>query len=247
MRVYQRLLAYDQEEATDLVDEALKSQTLPEVYDTLLIPALALAARDQHDGSLDDQREAFIRRAMREIIEDLGDRYQLSSSQTTTAANQAPQSFSSTPGADDAPHPARVICLPARDEADEIVGLMLSQVLEKSGISTRVIPVAALASEMVNAVQRGGSPHVVISALPPSATIHARYLCKRLRGHGRQPQITIGLWSSKQDLKKAAAKLDCGENDKIVNTLTDAAAYLAPIIAAVPSRSKTPTEHPVHA
>ncbi len=39
-RVYQRLLAGDQEEATELVDDDLENKPLVEVYDTLLIPAL---------------------------------------------------------------------------------------------------------------------------------------------------------------------------------------------------------------
>ena len=53
-RVYQRLLAGDQEEATELVDDDLENKPLVEVYDTLLIPALALAETDWHRGELDE-------------------------------------------------------------------------------------------------------------------------------------------------------------------------------------------------
>src|SRR6185312_10285843 len=49
-RVYQRLLAGDQEEATELVDDDLENRTTVEVYDSLLIPALALAETDWHHG-----------------------------------------------------------------------------------------------------------------------------------------------------------------------------------------------------
>ena len=38
-RVYQRLLAGDQEEATELIDDAVENKPLVEVYDNLLIPA----------------------------------------------------------------------------------------------------------------------------------------------------------------------------------------------------------------
>ncbi len=55
-RVYQRLLAGDQEEATELVDADLENKPLVEVYDTLLIPALALAETDWHRGELDEGR-----------------------------------------------------------------------------------------------------------------------------------------------------------------------------------------------
>ncbi len=47
-RVYQRLLAGDQEEADELVDELLQHTPLAEVYDTALIPALALAETHWH-------------------------------------------------------------------------------------------------------------------------------------------------------------------------------------------------------
>lgn len=41
-RIYQRLLAGDQEEAAELIEGYLEHQLLVEVYDTVLIPALAL-------------------------------------------------------------------------------------------------------------------------------------------------------------------------------------------------------------
>ena len=42
-RIYQRLLAGDQEEAAELFDEYLAQGTVVEFYDTALIPALAMA------------------------------------------------------------------------------------------------------------------------------------------------------------------------------------------------------------
>jgi len=244
VRLYQRLLAFDQEEATDLVDETLKTKELPEVYDTLMVPALALASRDRHEGSLDAEREAFMRRAMREIIDDLGDRHQLPKTQSVTASNQAAPDAASNAAVDVSAPTVNVICLPARDEADEIVALMLAQVLGKNGISARVIPVAALASEMVTAVERAGSPQVVISALPPSAATHARYLCKRLRAERPELSITIGLWTSKQDLKRAMGRLGCTEGDKIVTSLEEAAAHLGPLISATSRPAAIPEPIP---
>ena len=67
-RVYQRLLAGDQEEATELVDEDLEKRPLVEVYDTLLIPALALAETDWHRGELDEARHKFILQSLKEMI-----------------------------------------------------------------------------------------------------------------------------------------------------------------------------------
>ena len=44
---YQRLVARDQDEAAAIVDECLKTQTLVEVYDTVLVPALSYAKQDR--------------------------------------------------------------------------------------------------------------------------------------------------------------------------------------------------------
>jgi predicted PurR-regulated permease PerM len=44
---YQRLVAKDDDEAAELVDEYLQTHTLDEVYDDLLLPALTSAKRDR--------------------------------------------------------------------------------------------------------------------------------------------------------------------------------------------------------
>ena len=73
-RVYQRLLAGDQEEATELVDDDLENKPLVEVYDTVLIPALALTAEtDWHRGELDEGRHKFILQSLKEMIQERGE------------------------------------------------------------------------------------------------------------------------------------------------------------------------------
>src|SRR5439155_14385449 len=72
-RVYQRLLAMDHEEALEFVEEQLRDRSLEDVYDEILLPALAMAEQDRHRGLLDERRQLFIRASMRDIIEELGD------------------------------------------------------------------------------------------------------------------------------------------------------------------------------
>jgi hypothetical protein len=56
---------------------------------------------------------------------------------------------------------------------------------------------------------------VVVSALPPAAVAHARYLCKRL--HARFPEVNtvVGLWTVKGDLKKARERIACSTTVKL--------------------------------
>ena len=113
--VYQRLLAGDQEEAVNYIDDDLEHRPLAAVYDSLLIPALALAETDWHHHDLDVARHAFVLQSLREIIQECGDRLQ-----PTPPKEGSDNDTASRP---------RILCLPARDEADEIAGMMLAQLL----------------------------------------------------------------------------------------------------------------------
>jgi predicted PurR-regulated permease PerM len=233
VKVYQRLLAMDQEEATELVEEYLKEKNLMDVYDEVLIPALGLAEHDRHRGLLDEQRQRYIRQSMKEMVEDLGERYRLSDSEAEGAeATRIRKSNANGNGnGDHNEQKGSVLCLPARDEADEIVAMMLAQVLEQSGCPTRHIPVDALASEMLDIVEKYDAKAVCISALPPSALAHARYLCKRVRGRVKDIPVVIGLWGTRVDPKKALARLACSETDKVVRSLAEARTEIVPVLS----------------
>ena len=71
MAFYQRLLAGDQEEAESLLEEHVKTRSLEEVYDTVVIPALVLAERDRKAGTLTDDQIEFIWNATNDLLEDL--------------------------------------------------------------------------------------------------------------------------------------------------------------------------------
>ena len=227
MRVYQRLLAMDQEEAVDLVDEYLEEKPLIQVYDEVLIPALGLAEQDQHAGRLDADRRQFIRRAMKEIVDDLGDRHRLSAGKVDDASAEV--QANSEEATADANRTVCVVCLPARDEADEIVAMMVAQVLEVGSCHAKYVPVDALASEMVEAADRHQARIVCISALPPSAVTHARYLCKRLRAQIPDISLVVGLWGAKGDIAKTRARLSCKETDQVVRSLAEVVEQIKPL------------------
>jgi DNA-binding transcriptional LysR family regulator len=114
-----------------------------------------------------------------------------------------------------------LVCLPARDEADELAGAMFAQVLQRQGFKAEAVSVTSLVSEMVDLVGQKKADIVIISALPPSAIGHARYLCKRL--HQKYPEVNlmIGLWTSRNDLSEARTKIGCSDHDVVVNHFAD--------------------------
>ncbi|MCI0363042.1 MAG: AI-2E family transporter [Phycisphaerales bacterium] len=222
-RVYQRLLAMDQDEVFQLADEYLKEHTLLEFYDHVLLPALAMAERDRQRGELEPRREQFIYHGLRDLIENLGERQRSAAEKSATSAEAA------SPGA---PPQERVtgfvssiMCIPARDEGDEVAGLMLAQLAQFEGLAAEVVSVQTLSGEFVELVEQHQPDFVVISALPPSAIMHSRYVCKRLKACNGDPKAIVGLWTV-ADLDKARERIRTCGTDRVVSSLTQALGQL---------------------
>lgn len=231
-RLYQRLLALDAEEASDLVREHRDRMKLEDVYDDVLLPMLALAEHDRHRGRLDAERLRFIHQSLRDLIEELGDEEKLRAARESAreveeaAKDRRPANESELPSTPLSALPAgcqiNVVCLPAHDDADELVNLMFAQLLTQRRYCVTSVGVAKLASEMVTTVEHADAHVVVVSALPPAAVMHARYLCKRI--HSRLPErpMIVGLWRYKGDMRKASDRIACENQVRMITTLKDA-------------------------
>ncbi len=73
VKFYQRLLAGNIEESARVVEEYREEHTLQELYDKVMIPALAYADEDRMRGVLDRERWTAIAQAVCDIVEDLRD------------------------------------------------------------------------------------------------------------------------------------------------------------------------------
>jgi hypothetical protein len=208
-RIYQRLLAGDSEEAAELFEGYLAHQPLVEVYDTVLIPALALAETHWQLGELNEGKHNFIMESLKGLIQDQGERQQESRAKQDAAdAHEADEDSIRIDEINSSQ--LSILCLPARSQADEIAALMLTQVLETSGCRAQAISVTALAGEMVDLVDQCTAADVVcISATPPAAVMHARYLSKRLRGQLPEANLVVGLWDAQGDLNKTRDRIGC--------------------------------------
>ena len=97
---------------------------------------------------------------------------------------------------------------------------MLAHVLETKNCVVQAVSVTSLASEMVDLVERRKADVVCVSATPPGAMMHARYLCKQLRRRFPKVKLVVGLWDMQGDLSKAKERIGCGAT--VVATLADA-------------------------
>ena len=114
-----------------------------------------------------------------------------------------------------------MLCIPARDEADALSALMLVQLLEFQGISARATSVGTLASEVVADMEALLPRSVCVCAMPPTATSHARYVCKRILAPFRDIKVIVGIWNT-PDLDRARDRIrPCG-TDRVVATFAHA-------------------------
>ena len=110
------VLALDHPEARNVADSFLKEHPLVGLYDSVFIPALAMAERDRHEGSLDRDREQFIFLNFTEMIAEFAD-YRSEPAivaKDDSLASPAPQvELLARPVFE-----GRILCVPASDEAD---------------------------------------------------------------------------------------------------------------------------------
>jgi predicted PurR-regulated permease PerM len=218
---YQRLLAADQNEARQVLEQFLKEKPLEELYNSVVIPALSLAEQDRHRNGLDEATQNFIYQSTREIIEELVDSPMEHPTQGT-AENSPERSASEI----EKTGPPDILCIPARDEADDVVGMLLAQLLERNGHRAQSIPIGTL-TEMLSQVAELNPEVVCISALPPFAINHARALYARLRTQSPNLYIVLCLWHFEGDAQKAANRLRLTKDHGLFTTLPQVLAHIA--------------------
>jgi hypothetical protein len=191
-RIYQRLLAFDYDEPLKFALNQLRTLPLVSFYDEVLIPAIVLAERDRHTGVLNTDQEEFLQDAAADLVDELGDQAADNGTVSATATTTPPNDEVAL--ASDA-RDSRILCVPLRDQADEIASRMLAQLLAAEGFPVDTDAPEALTSEVVDHVAKLAIDVVVISILPPIAPRDSRLLWKRLRGKYPDLPIIVGFWS----------------------------------------------------
>jgi len=192
MSYYQRLLAMDQAEAAEIVEEHLKTHPAEQIFDGVLIPALNYARRDRELGRLTEDGEQFVFRATREILEDLNNLKPESSSDASDSSQPATIVHSSLVILPKVP----ILGCPAHDEADELALLMFRQLLDSTKYEVEIMSDETLTSEVVSLVGEKNPAMICIAAVPPGGLAQTRYLCKRLRARFPNLKIAVGRWGT---------------------------------------------------
>jgi predicted PurR-regulated permease PerM len=176
-RLYQRLLAGNIEEADALLHEAVRSHSLLEMCDHVIVPTLAMIEKDYDRGALEEER----RRRMLDHLD-----------AWTNDEAESPRHRALFVLPDES-EPARplTLCVGASTPAEGICSKLLALVLAEHGIATQL--------EVPDGRRRRAPEAIIVSALPPEAVIRARTICRRLSQRFSSAQVIAGLWHARTD------------------------------------------------
>jgi predicted PurR-regulated permease PerM len=237
-RTFQRLLAFDYQEPLKLAHKETKEKSLVAYYDTVLVPALALAEADRHSELLNDDQAAFVLEATEDLIAELGEESdRLRAKAIAEEAKESPPDVSE-PVAATLSEPVRVLCLPLRDEADEMASRMLAQLLIAEGFQAEAGAAKSLNSELVDSVAKTESDIVVISVLPPIAPRDSRLLWRRLRSRYPDLPIVIGFWTAEAQKNTLAEPVEDAAS-RVVTTFAEAISIVRSMAAQLKTAAKT--------
>jgi hypothetical protein len=211
LQLYQRLLAADRQEAEAALDRFAAEMSAAELYDSVIIPALARAEEDRHRGALEENHETFIAQIVTEFIERLSP-----FAGGPLRSNTQPEMRD--PGA---PSATRAIFFPAADKADELAAAMLGNLLEIAEIPVISLPLDADVGTL-ETLAPARSDIICVSALPPFALLSARSLTRKLREKYPEVPIIVGLWLTADESADYRDRLRKALNVEVVTSLAEA-------------------------
>jgi predicted PurR-regulated permease PerM len=174
---YQRILAGDDQEAVELIQETVKTSSELEAYDSILVPAMARARRDRERGQLPQEEYDRLIEATRTVLDRA----------IATGPAEAPEARGS-----ESNERLIVAGCPVRDGADRVVLDALNRVLVRDGYTIEIVPAGALVAETIATVQQMNPASILVSSLEESG--RARHLVKRLRSVCPDVPVVVGCW-----------------------------------------------------
>jgi predicted PurR-regulated permease PerM len=218
VRFYQRLLAGDHDEASELLEEYVKAGAAETAYDALMIPALNYAERDRIEGRLSPDEEQGVVDALRELLGEIAPATALASTVGDTPDGATAERIA-------------LVALPAHGAGDVLALQMFANVMAGLPFAVEVLPRPPLASDLVALVREHGCRAVCVVDLPPSAASRARYLIRRVRAGAAGVRVVAGRWSAPALADDAAGALLAAGADAVQTTMLETREQLCRMFA----------------
>ena len=214
-QLYQRLLAGDPAEATDRAEAYLEENTVLSFYETVALPALALAEQDRSRGVLTEERRATFSASAQALVDNLEDYAEEEAADESEPEEAASEVSRSGPEPVVLPDgEGRIItCAGGRGELDDAAAAMLAQVLQAQGATANWIEHRSLEPGRIRTLPVDGVETIVIVFLNPQSVQNARYMTRRLKRS--RPAIRVGvlIWNDAAQVLepiKLAAEIGSG-------------------------------------
>lgn len=210
LKFYQRLLARDPDEATELAEEYLEDESLDKLYDAVIMPALGLAEQDRLRGSLDRATVQGIAEDMIGVIEELAEDEERAPDEVAVRDAGA------------------ILCIGPRNGLDEAAAAMLARLLRQGGLGAATLSRDAVTGRNLARLERQGVALICLSYVNPAATQHAHRLTRRLRQHfGPEVRIMVGLWAARPAAEAREELLQAVGADLLATSLGQAVRQIA--------------------
>ena len=217
VRLYQRLLAMDQDDATQMIESALEKQSRAEVFDQMLIPVLSRASRDRARDEMDERQQLFLEREISDLLDDLEESDEI-------ARTADPSQEITTPAIKNGDTTRHILILgvAASDVGDRLALRMLSVLLAPATCPLEIITNDGTPLELTERLAEIEPDLVILSHLPPAGATTARYLVRRLRARFPGLPILVGRWGAVGDPQAVANRLTSIGATHVAFSLADA-------------------------
>jgi len=208
---YQRMLASNPRDARALIETTFKARSSrAEVYDTILIPALTMIEEARHSEEMTTARAEEVLQSVEEIVEEL-----------------------TSGGAAGSPHQPRlakrVVCMPARDFADEIACQLAQQVLEDTA-TVQIVPADSSMTNLQEYMARQQPELICVVGVPPRAIRHIRMRCHQIRARFPESIVVACVLSDENDLSSLRSRIPTEDAQHVVSSLQLMRDYLTSVL-----------------
>jgi predicted PurR-regulated permease PerM len=230
---YQRVLANNADEALENAEAALADRPLLDYYDTVVLPALKLAAADEERGKIDRERSLEMTHSMLGVIDELSEHL------------HGDHRVKPEPEIAVTPVPGIVTCIAGRGPFDDAVAAMLTQLLIERRVQSRRIPHKAVNREAIESLDLSSASVIVLSYLTLAGTpSRLRYLIRRLKERAPGATLIVGLWPEGDAILQDRSVQAVLGADVYVSSLRDAVAAAVTALNQPRTLVSTPEQQP---
>ena len=224
--LYQRLLARDEDEAEDIIEDHRENHSRAETCDQLLLGTLLALKRDLAAGRILREDGDFVASALREIIDDLRGE---SDANDGSEAGEGPRVL--------------LIGFPVRDKLDEIALELLGAMLREEPCKLEILSPEMLVGERIAEVVARRPAAVCIPSLPPGDLTATRHACKRLRARVPGLPVIVGRLSASKSPARSQDLLRAAGARHVAVSLEELRDFLRPVVRD--ARRALTTDEPV--